>query len=271
MSPDDATPTELEEAKAAEEVTPKKSMKERFAFMGKGGEKMDKVPVINKVPRSMRVLMVIIIVVLLVVVVAAAMMLMGGEDKPNGGTTSAIDPAKLDDLDWASGPVAGSASEFSESSTTLDTVMGANQTVLVDSITMTLEWQDEPDQTWAGRVRENTPDSFQLRIELGNQTYSVQSEMTPNDANSKQGSVSVTLNVAEFNMSYVAVGMNVSNMDLPEDVGFMGISLVIIMGEAGDLYASGPAAFKLNDFGNDYTLNVSATGKVIPADMVNPE
>ncbi|NIP34114.1 MAG: hypothetical protein GWN18_04145, partial [Thermoplasmata archaeon] len=56
----------------------------------------------------------------------------------------------------------------------------------------------------------------------------------------------------------------------PEGVFDLPIDLYIIMGEAGDLYASGPAAFKLNDFGNDYTLTVSVTGKVVPEDKANP-
>ncbi len=263
MSPDHATPTELEEAKPAEEVTEKKSMKERLAFMGKGGEKMDKVPVINKVPRSMRVLFVILIVVVLVVAIVAVGMLMGGDDAPDGGPKK-IDPAKLEDFTWSSGPLTGSASEFQTVQMPFDSMLTANDTILVDSISMSLEWQDEPDQTWAGRTRENSADSFQLRIDLGHGNYTVESEMTPNDEGSKQGSVSLTFNVGMTNYTYVLVGSDTEGLDLPANVTDMGVDLAVIMGEAGDLYASGPALFKLNDFGNDYMLTVTVAGKIIP-------
>ncbi len=268
MSPDDATPTELAEAKPAEEVTEKKSMKERLAFMGKGGEKMDKVPVINKVPRSMRVLFVILIVVVLVVAIVAVGMMMGGDDSPNGGPKK-IDPAKLEDFTWSSGPLTGSASEFQTVQMPFDSMLTANDTILVDSISMSLEWQDEPDQTWAGRLRVNSPDSFQLRIDIGSGNYTVESEMTPNDAGSKQGNVALSLDLASTNFTYIMVGN--ASMELPEGVFDLPIDLYIIMGEAGDLYATGPAAFKLNDFGNDYTLTVTVTGKVIPQDKLSPD
>lgn len=263
MSPDDATSTEAGPATEDTEAKPKKSMKERMAFMSKGGDKMDKVPGINKVPKSMRVLVVLLIVVVLILAVSAIALMGGNGDKPDPDIKK-LDPAKMEDLDWSSGPNAGTASEFSETTMTLDTLIGENQTVLVDSITITLEWQDEPDQTWAGRVRENSPDSFQLRIDVGNGNYTVESEMTSNDVGSKTGSVSLTMDMGLSNFTYVVVG-NVTDADLPEDITDMGVNLVIIMGEAGDFYASGPAAFKLNDFGNDYTLTVSVTGKVIPA------
>ena len=263
MSPDDATSTETGPAAEAEDAKPKKSMMERMAFMSKGGGKMDKVPGINKVPKSMRVLVVLLIVVVIVLAVTAIALMGGSDDKPDPGINT-LNPTKLDDYDWSSGPSAGTASEFSETTMTLDTLIGENNTVLVDSITVTLEWQDEPDQTWAGRVRENSPDSFQLRIDVGNGNFTVESEMTSNDAGSKQGSVSLTMDMGLSNFTYVVVG-NVTDVELPDDITDMGVNLVVIMGEAGDLYASGPAAFKLNDFGNDYTLTVTVSGKVVPA------
>jgi hypothetical protein len=269
MSPDDATETGTEAATEAEEAKPKKSMKERMAFMGKGGEKMDKVPVINKVPRSMRVLLVLLIVVVVVLAIVAIGM-MGGDGPSTNGGDKTVNIAKLDDFDWSSGPLSGSASEFQTIQMPLDTMISGNGTILVDGISMSLEWQDEPDQTWAGRVRENSPDSFQLRIDIGGGNYTVESEMTPNDAGSKQGTVSLALDMATTNFTYVMVG-NATGMDLPEEVFDLPIDLFIIMGEAGDLYASGPAMFKLNDFGNDYTLTVSITGKVIPEDDTKPE
>ena len=263
-----SNPTETEPVAEAEEAKPKKSMQERMAFMSKGGEKMDKVPLINKAPRSMRLVLVIIIVVVLIVAVSAGVMMMGGDDKP-GPSTNKIDPAKLEDFDLTT-TITGSASEFQTIMWTLNTMVEGNGTVLVDGITMSLEWQDEPDQTWAGRVRENSPDSFQLQIDIGTGNYTVESEMTPNDAGSKQGSVMLNLDMASTNYTYVMVG-NASDLDLPEGVVDLGVDLYVVMGEAGDLYASGPAAIKLNDFGNDYTLTVTMTGKSIPADTSQPD
>ncbi len=108
MSPDDATSTETGPAAEAEEAKPKKSMKERMAFMSKGGDKMDKVPGINKVPKSMRVLVVILIVVVIVLAVSAVA-LMGGSDEKPGPDTNTLNPTKLDDYDWSSGPNASAA------------------------------------------------------------------------------------------------------------------------------------------------------------------
>ncbi len=258
MSPDDATGTSPQAAEPVEEAATKKSLKERMAFLSKGGEKMDKVPGINMVPKSMRVLLVIFVVAM-VIVAAWAVMRSGGDDTPEPKSNT-INPAKLDDFSWSSGPVSGSMSEFQESMMSLSSML-SNGTILVDSVEMYLEWQDEPDQTWAGRVRENEPDSFQLRIAVGNET--VESQMTPNDAGSKQGNVALSLDMSSTNFTYVMVG-NASDIKLPDGVGEVPINLYIIMGEAGDLYASGPALFKLNDFGNDYTLTVSVTGKVVP-------
>ena len=132
---------------------------------------------------------------------------------------------------------------------------------MVDAVGMHLEWVDEPDQTWAGRNRENSPDSFQLRIEIG--AMSFESEMTPNEASSKEGSVEIQVFTTAANYTYVVVS-NASDVQLPEGVGEVPIDLYVIMGEAGDLYASGPALFKLNDMGNDYTLTVYVNGKVLP-------
>jgi len=258
MSPDDATGTATEPAAPAEEVAPKKSLKERMAFLTKGGEKMDKVPGINKVPKSMRMLLVLLIVAVVIIAIAAVAM-MGGEENTTPKSNT-INPAKLEDFSWSSGPVSGSMSENQESQMSLSSML-SNGTILVDSVEMFLEWQDEPDQTWAGRVRENSPDSFQLRIAIGNETF--ESDMTANDAGSKQGSVALSLDMSMTNYTYVLVG-NDTDIKLPEGVAEMSINLFIVMGEAGDLYASGPALFKLNDTGNDYTLTVSVTGKVVP-------
>ncbi len=234
------------------------------------GERMDRVPLLNKVPSSLRVLVIVIIVVVILTSVSAVMfMSLIEKGLTDGG--DGINPAKLDDFSWSSGPVQGSASEFSETVMTLDSVIGQNQTVLVDMIVMELEWQDEPDQTWAGRVRENSADSFQLMIDLGEGYYQVGSEMVPNDEGSKVGSVSLVMDVSTSNYTYVLVGADPAALDLPLNVTDMGVNLVIIMGEAGDLYASGPAMFKLNDFGNDYYLTVTVTGKVIPPDKVSPD
>ncbi|UCC93782.1 MAG: hypothetical protein JSW25_03705, partial [Thermoplasmata archaeon] len=140
MSPDDANPTETEPAGDAEETKPKKTMGERMAFLTKGGEKFDNVKGFNKIPRSLRVLTLLIIVVLVVVIVMALMMMGGGDDKPPTNANR-IDPAKLEDFSWSSGPTMGTASEFQQIQFTLDGMLEGNGTILVDSISMTLEWQ----------------------------------------------------------------------------------------------------------------------------------
>ncbi|NIP37329.1 MAG: hypothetical protein GWN18_20940, partial [Thermoplasmata archaeon] len=84
--------------------------------------------------------------------------------------------------------------------------------------------------TWAGRLRVNSPDSFQLRIDIGSGNYTVESEMTPNDAGSKQGNVALSLDLASTNFTYIMVGN--ASMELPEGVFDLPIDLYIIMGEA---------------------------------------
>ena len=69
MSPDES-PTEPQIDVGEAEAKPKKSMSERFAFLDKSGESMDKVPGVNKIPRSARVLVLIIAVVLIVAIIA---------------------------------------------------------------------------------------------------------------------------------------------------------------------------------------------------------
>jgi len=233
-------------------------------FMGVGAaERLDKVPIINKVPKSMRVLVVVLIVALLVIAVSSAAFfgsVLSAFKESQGADGNSINPEKLEDFSWSSDPIHGSMSEYQESMMPLSSML-SNRSVMVDAVGMHLEWVDEPDQTWAGRNRENSPDSFQLRIEIGAESF--ESEMTPNGESNKEGSVDIQVFTGSANYTYVVVG-NSSGLQLPEGVGEVSIDLYIVMGEAGDLYASGPALFKLNDLGNDYTLTVYVTGKVLP-------
>ena len=242
------------------EVKQKKSMKERMAFLDKSGQSMDKVPGLNKIPRSLRIVAVIIVLILLVAIIAVAW--------PSGPAPSekptTIDPAKLEDFSDDLGPTDGQLTEYQDTSVPLDQIMPANGSYLVDSIEATLTWTDEPDQTWAGRTRVNSPDSFQLVIDIGNGNFTVESDMTPNDAGSKQGSVSISLDMAATNFTYLVIG-NASGDMLPDDVTDLPVVIHIYMGEAGDLYASGPALFKLNDTGNTFSLMVSVSGKQLPS------
>lgn len=269
MSPDDA-PTDTSQtaaeapAAADEAVKEKKSFKERMAFLDKGGEKMDKYPGINKIPRSMRVLTILIVLVLILAIIMAWP---SGEKAPPKDPS--LDVANLEDWSWTSDPMSGEMSEFQNTVFTLSSLMGSNETamsLLLDHVEMTVTWEDEPDQTWAGRVRENSPDSFQVEIHAIDGNITVTSDMTPNDQGSGQGSVSIILDMSSQNYTYLMVGNTTTSADLPEDILETGLELIMTMGEAGDFYASGPALFKLNDTGNAYTLTVSASGKIIPAE-----
>jgi hypothetical protein len=266
MSPDDASETVSEPVDDAGEDMPKKSMKERMAFLGKGGEKMDKVPVFNKVPSSLRILLVLLIVVLVVVAAWGIMSIMGG----NGGSKedpNVLDPRKLDEYADSGSPISDYLNEYTNYTTSLGEVMGGNGTFLAETVSLTLDWTDEPDTTELGRVRENQPDNFQLEINVGwNETWTVQSGIVPNTRSSSGGSGQIVLDVDIGSLvnGYVAVG-NMSGKYIPDEVIYLdSINIVVYLHEAEDKYASGPAALLWNDFGNDFSLAVSVTGLVVP-------
>jgi hypothetical protein len=228
--------------------------------MDKAGDSMGKVPVLNKIPRSMR--LIVIIIILVIVFAAIAVGLPKGDDKPDGPSTLVVDD--LEDFSWTSSAISGNLNEYGNAPFMLEDIMEANGTYFIDRIEATVTWTDEPDQRWAGRTRENQPDHFAIEITVGasNVSYTTTSEFVGNDPASKQGSVTHFLDMSMTNWTYTMIG-NASGVEMPEDLLKGGVSVVVWMDEAEDLYATGPAAFKLNDVGNDYSLVITVSGKVL--------
>jgi hypothetical protein len=217
---------------------------------------------VGKLPK--RTLMILAVVVVAIVIVGiAAVALSGGEKKPSGG--GGINIAKLEDWSAEMPAIAqnlaeGSATQPNSVTFDIGDLLGENATGLyfITDIEASLSWTDEPNQRWAGRTRINQPDNFQLEI---NSTVnaSAKSEVKANDVSSKQGSIALSLTISG-DYSYVVVG-NLTDMNLPEEASKGDITVVVYLYEAEDLYASGPAAFKLNDLGNDFTLTIKVKGK----------
>jgi hypothetical protein len=265
MSPDEAQnlPTQAvaTDASVAAEAKPKRNP---FAFMGKAsgsmgkaGDSLGKYPVIKKVPRSMR--LVVIILILVIIVAAIAVGLPKGDDTPDGPKVLVID--NLEDFSWTSSAITGNLPEFSSFPFMLEDLMEANGTYFIDRLEATVTWTDEPDQRWGGRIRVNAPDHFAIEFVVGG-NISSKSDFVGNDPDSKQGSVSHYLEMSSTNFTFVMMG-NASGVEIPEDVLMGGIDVVVWLDEAEDLYASGPAAIKLNDVGNDYSLVITVSGKVL--------
>ncbi|MCJ2540567.1 MAG: hypothetical protein LN414_04790 [Candidatus Thermoplasmatota archaeon] len=254
-----SNPTESEPAAEAVEAKPKKSMMDRMAFMSKGGEKMDKIPLINKAPRSMRLILVIIIVVVLIVAVSAVVMMMGGDDK-SGPSTNKIDPAKLEDWSWDLGAIVQSfLNEGSAESFSIGDMIETNGTVLVDSIEVTITWTDEPDGSVGPRAKTNEPDTFMVEVNSSANVSAMSQEMSNTHGSSQSIILSLDVGTSEF--SYLVLG-NLSDVKLPDDVVVSDLNVIVYMVEAGDHHSS-PELLFLNDLGNDYSIEISLSGKVI--------
>lgn len=260
MSLHGAPTTETEPAAEAEEAMPKKTMQERMAFMSKGGEKMDKVPGINRVPKSMRLIVVIIIVVMVLAAISVAVMMSGGDNKPTPNTNN-IDPAKLEDWSWNTGALAqpllneGTSQPFS-----IGDMIETKGTVLVDSIEVTITWTDEPDGNVGPRAKENEPDTFMLEVNSSANVSAMSQEMSNSHGTSQSITLSVDVGTSDY--SYIVLG-NVSDVKLPDDVVVSDLNVIVYMVVAGDHHSS-PEFLFINDFGNDYSIEISLTGKVIP-------
>ena len=247
------------------EETPKKS-KVSVSFMGVGaGEKLDKVPVLNKVPTELRVALVVVIVIIILMATIGIAGMVRTVEEPSD--PNVLNSNKLDEFTGSGAPITDYLDEFTDYSTILYDVMGGNGTFLVGVVTLTLDWTDEPDTTELGRVRVNEPDNFQLELNIGgSENRTVQSEITGNSKASSGGSGQIVLSVDVGAMvnGYVAVG-NMSGRYLADEVIYSDIIyLVVYLHEAEDKYASGPAALKWNDFGNEFTLSVSCSGLIVP-------
>lgn len=256
MSPDE-TPTEPQIDVGEAEAKPKKSMKERFAFLDKSGASMDKVPGVNKIPRSARVLVLIIAVVLIVSIIAISWP--SGEKPPELPDT--VNVAKLEDWSWTSGSTQG---EFLNEGTTLTQALSSmiegNGTIFIEMVEVTITWQDEPDGSIGPRQKENQPDTFQLEINSTINASAMSEEMSNTHGASQ--SISVFVDIADSGYSYLVIG-NTTGIKLGDDVTPGEINIIVHMIVAGD-HTSSPQILIINDFGNDYTIEISVNGKVIP-------
>jgi hypothetical protein len=267
MSPDDDSVTEpqlaTEEPVATDvaESGMKKSFKDRTAFIGKAGDSMGKYPVFNKIPKALRLLFVLVLVLIVVLAVWAVAALPGDDGGPSGPKT--LDVTKLDDFSWDSGPITAYLNEFQSAPYRLADIESwpTNGTVFIESVDAYLEWQDEPNSRFLGRERINYPDHFAIEINASSNA-SMMGTFAGNDVNTKQGSTQLSLAFSAVGYDYVAVG-NTTGVNLPEGVLIEDVFVIVHMDEAENMRADGPAQFLLNDFGNDYTLNIHVTGKVI--------
>ncbi len=262
MSPAEGDSVEPPEAAGGEPAVAAEigEKKDRLAFIGKAGDSMGKIPVMNKVPRSLRLVVFLLVIVIILAVILVA--IPSKEAPPERPKTLNID--KLDDFSWSTPqPISGQLAEFSSTSFALEDEL-SNGTIFVERIDLHLEWQDEPDQRWAGRTRYNHPDNFALEINTS-MNVSAMSDFVGNDPNSKQGTLDLSLDVGTSEYTYILLG-NGTDVNLPEGVLIADVNIIVHLDEAEDLYADGPAAFKLNDTGNAFSLTISVTGKVIPED-----
>jgi hypothetical protein len=256
MSPDES-PTEPQIDVGEAEAKPKKSMKERFAFLDKSGESMDKVPGVNKIPRSARVLVLLIAVILIVSVIAISW---PSGDKPVVEPDH-VDVTKLEDWSWSSGSTQG---DFLNEGTTftqaLASMIEGNGTIFIERVDVTITWQDEPDGSIGPRQKQNQPDTFQLEINSTINVSAMSEEMSNTHGASQ--TISVFVDIADSGYDYLVIG-NTTGIKLGEDVTPGDINIIIHMIVAGD-HTSSPQILIINDFGNDYTIEISVTGKMIP-------
>jgi hypothetical protein len=261
MSPAEADSTETKEATEGEPVAEADAgeRKDRLAFIGKAGDSMGKIPVVNKIPRSMRLIAVLLVLVIIIAVIAVA--LPGGKKTDNGGP-STINPDKLEDWKWGEQVFSGNLNEGSSSVLLIDDIVDKDATIFVKSIQATLTWTDEPDGNIGPRQKENEPDTFQLEIN-GTEGMSIISVETSNTHGSS-GTIIVSVDAESAGYSYLVLG-NVSDAKLPDDVVIGSLEVIVYMIVAGDHHSPPPEFVYINDFGNDYELTLTAEGKTLPA------
>lgn len=256
MSPDE-TPTEPQIDVGEAEVKPKKSMKERLAFLDKSGESLDKVPGVNKIPRSARVLVLLIAVILIVSIIWVAWP--SGDEPVIEPDTVNVD--KLEDWTWSSGST--QADVLNEGMTltyALSAMIEGNGTIFIETVDVTITWTDEPDGSIGPRQKENQPDTFQLEINSTANVSAMSEEMSNSHGASQ--SISLSVDIADSGYTYMVIG-NTTDLKLGEDVVSGELNIIVHMIVAGD-HTSQPQLLIINDFGNDYTIEISATGKNIP-------
>jgi flagellar basal body-associated protein FliL len=233
------------------------------------GEAPEAPPAPAMAKRSVQWIILAVIVVIAVSAVALLMMRGGGGgdgDDGNGG----FDYDSLEDITWSSGPISdylgeGTASEPNSFPYDIEPFLNAEYdgVVLIEEVTATLTWQDEPDRRELGRIRVNHPDNFQIEIVVdGNST--VTSSITANDISSKQGTIDpIVLNASMLGFRYLADENWLGAYDLPqEELGYVVTEIWVNLYEAEDLQADGPAALLWIDGGNNYTLEITVRGKL---------
>jgi hypothetical protein len=252
MSPEDADKTDAQAVAGAEtaeaDAVEKKSRADPMAFLGKAGDSFEKVPGFNKLPRTVRIIPILLIVIILFAVLVIAL---GGSDEPSDQGPNVIKPERLEDWSWTSEAIQGNLNEGAPPAVILlDDLVPANGTFFVDSISLTLDWEDEPD-------------TFQVEINASMNVSAISPETT-NDAASDQGSIPLSLDVGSAGFSYIIMG-NVSDVKLADDILVSSIEVLVYMIEAGDYHSPPPEFVFINDFGNAYTLTVTLAGKILPA------
>ncbi len=258
MSPDE-TPTEAqtETGVAEAEAKPKKSMKERMAFLDKSGKSMDKVPGLNKVPRAARVLVIIVVLILIFSIVYVA--LPSGEDPPDLPQTLNIE--KLEDWSWAPGSIqAEFLNEEASFTYTLSQMIEGNGTIFIEKVDVTITWTDEPDESIGPRQKENQPDTFQLEINSTANVSAMSEEMSNSHGTSM--SISLSIDISDSGYKYMVLG-NTTGLELGDDVTTGDINIIVHMIIAGN-HSNPPELLLVVDRGNDYSIEISASGKENP-------
>ncbi len=254
----DETPTEPQIDVGEAEAKPKKSLKERMAFLDKTGKPMDGVPVFNKIPRSARLLVVIIIAVVLI----GAIILIAG---PSGDgpidTPDTVNIDKLEDWSWSSGSIQGDfVTEGGTGTHAIASMIEGNGTIFIERVDVTITWTDEADGSIGPRQKENQPDTFVLEI---NSTANVSAESAEtSNAHGSSQTISMSLDIADSGYTYLVMG-NTTDLKLGDDVTMGDINILVHMIIAGN-HSSPPELLLINDLGNDYTVEISASGKNIP-------
>lgn len=179
--------------------------------------------------------------------------------------TTGVGTSIWDDIDDTDGP----AGEFIESEysvepgegfgrqsyadedteTVIPFAMNISEGQYLKSITVTLTWQDEEDYRRVLRTFENEPDSFGLNVSLA---------PDPNDDTTTNltGSAPMTENT-HGSPQTISVTVEVKHQTTDSMNGNGTWEIIVMCGECKDKYAAtGPAALKYNDFGNDYDLVV---------------
>ncbi|UCH88224.1 MAG: hypothetical protein JSV49_08135 [Thermoplasmata archaeon] len=181
----------------------------------------------------------IITVILIIAIIGVYFVYFAGE-KDKGGpeltVSTSIDYNELS-TDSATYSMGSYTSENSED----EYLWELENTQFVNMVSLTLEWNDEPDQT---RRHENQPDSFQVGL-LSPDGATFVSDMMYNDAGSKYGIVEINTGTIDPPAGW----------DIREEEDFQNTwRIIIICGDCGDHEASGPAVLKFTDNGNNWYL-----------------